>query len=386
MKLLSILSIPYLLPIDITIVLIYKIYERLPDIKRELKNSLMRLVTFLRSIMLKMESKRPFYSAKFTCQLSMKEFDYIIEESTTSTTATSTTSSGPRSRKSSNASSLSRKKSAQNAATTLPSVAAAVTMSPKKKIVEKANSFSGRKTSSRYTSMFVDTDGCAELNKKSSDTDEGDDRLEKQSRRRKTSYAGSESAAIRSIDRRRSMIEIPPPPSPERVISQVRKSFDLKLDQQMNNRRPKLDIDLEDIDQANAIEIANRALDWEKQLLTKCKHVSTSDGDFQRMVDITQRQEAVMAYYYTDENNKVKLTELFNVSREDLSKPKSKSLDNTSEMIMSKEYGEPKFYNDSDDGLREAAAPTVSVSTTGNVATSPIKRQRKKSVLSYLNN
>lgn len=414
MKLLSILSIPYLLPIDITIVVFTKLYERLPDIKRELKNSIMKLVQLLRSLLVKMESNRYFYSAKFSCQLAVKEFDYAKEETL-------------RARKPSTCS-VSRKKSIQQK------------VSAK---VEKANSFPGKKisigTNGDYQSLFDDNDS----NKSTPSPIQIKSNVSPNNERfRKASYAGPEYTNIDSnprefINRRRSMIEIGNDQQqmksaqtmasinhqPERVISQL--NFDFKLD--MKNSKSDLrssidgidsmidkqtsipddkvlDIDLSEIDQSNAIEIANKALDWEKDLLQKFHQFKVPDGKFDKMLEITRNHDAVMAYYYTDENNKVKFTELFNITDDDLKKMDTKDVaDGTMDLtndpttklgdkdvdMMDDEPTE--IYNDSDDGLIESSIVHVKSSlanspTTANgekqtiINRSPSKRLRKKSV------
>lgn len=367
MKMLSLLSIPYLLPIDITIVIFFKIYEKIPDIKRELKNSLMRLISFLKSLLVKMESKRYLYSAKFSCQLAVKEFDYG-EETTM------------RVRKPSVSSSLPRKKSSIK--------------SPK---VEKSNSFSGRKNNDIRSLLSAERKSMENVNVLNLQRSESD-------RSRKVSYAGREfNKNIRQSHRRKSMIEIGNIPGhlkmpPERVISQLK--FDFKMDMKDPEKRAHdtfdssvkvdekvLNIDLKDMDQTNAIEIANTALDWEKQFLQKCQKLNESDGNFNRMFEITRKQDAVMAYYYTDENNKVKFTELFNIKEDDLKKINDQN-QNLSTLPMQQHI----VYKDSDDGLMETAAVTsanlsslsthsLPASVNGPPPTSPSKRQRKKSVI-----
>ncbi|UXI15896.1 chloride channel protein 2 [Sarcoptes scabiei] len=282
MKLLSIMSIPYLLPIDMTIVLFGKIYEKLPEIQQELKNSFMRLVSFLQSLLVKIESDRYLHSAKFSCQLAVKEFDYTSEENLS------------RLRKPSRTSSFSKSKSFQNDDKNL---------SLKNFDFDKLKKFDDSKIS------------------------------------RKISYAGYElSKNPRPFSRRKSMIEISDNVlPPERVISQL--NFDFKLDmkspkslnsstldsincvdnnnlQHNSSQENKiLDIDISEIDQNNAIEIANKALDWEKEFLEKCHdRLKDENGEnFDKMLEITRKNDAVMAYYYTDEDNKVKFTELFNI-------------------------------------------------------------------------
>lgn len=293
MKLLSILSLPYLLPIDVTIVLFFKIYEKLPDIQRELKNSFLRFISFLQSLLVKIDSKHYFYSAKFSCELSVKEFDYTAEENLT-------------------------------------------------RLRTKSNS---KSFLNKIDTPFVNNDNNNDVTNESKNVDVKTEKKIKLEKHRKISYAGRElNRSNRPCYRRKSMIEmgnkvLPP----ERVISQL--NFDFKLDVKdpksetastnaehsdildapslvKNNIDNKvLDIDISEIDQNNAIEIANKALDWEKEFLEKCHdQLQDSNGSFDKMIEITRKNDAVMAYYYTDENNKVKFTELFKIKDDDLNR------------------------------------------------------------------
>lgn len=346
MKLLSIMSIPYLLPIDITIVLFYKIYEKLPDIKKELKNSIMKLVAFLRSLLVKIESKRYLYSAKFSCQLAVKEFDYYKEETQMGSRKSSIVSS-----------TLQRKKSLSQKNVSK---------------VEKANSFSGLKSAETRTlvnARSVESSLPKTMDKSKSPSFSPE-------RMRKTSYAGREfQTTNRKLDRRMSMVETSQPAGvvpPERVISKM--NFDFNIDMKNKSKSSEvetgvkhdakvIDIDLDEIDQSNAIDIANKALDWEKELLDKCKKLDQSQANFDKMFEITRKQDAVMAYYYTDENNKVKFTELFNIKGDDLEEIKP-------------DPAEPKMttYNDSDDGLMETSPYLASPLTFDQ--DSPTKRRK----------
>lgn len=47
MKLLSLMTVPFVLPIDIIIVILFKAWQRVPAITKELKNSLFNLITLL---------------------------------------------------------------------------------------------------------------------------------------------------------------------------------------------------------------------------------------------------------------------------------------------------------------------------------------------------
>ncbi|KAL3184738.1 hypothetical protein MRX96_005842 [Rhipicephalus microplus] len=80
MKLLSILTIPYVLPIDITIVVICKMWQLLPKMRREIRRRLMRTLGLARDFTSKLQSKHPLYSARFSCQLNITEFNYTPDE------------------------------------------------------------------------------------------------------------------------------------------------------------------------------------------------------------------------------------------------------------------------------------------------------------------
>ncbi len=349
------MTIPYLLPIDITIVLFCKVWQQVPAIKKELKSSLFNLLNFLRSLLTKMESKRHLYSAKFSCQLAVTEFDYSHEDSP----QVYLNSQKP----------TSRKLSTINI--------------PKKKLshissskIEKAHSFSGRRNN-----QFDDLLKLKQQQQQKQD----------QQQVQRKSYAGSEmnlrSHNPKNIDRRRSMIEMGPiVKPPERVISKLNFgfTFDLKNKSQENlnsvaetpDSEPNDDkvIDslnkLEDIDQKNAIEIANKALDWERECLEKYHEFGDHDTDIDEMIEVTKNQDALMAFYYLDENNRVKVTEIFNISEPEDSKTHNQQKINL---------------NDDEDGLPETPLPTISnlkptkSILSANASTS--QRRRKKSVV-----
>ncbi|KAH9412474.1 Patatin-like phospholipase domain-containing protein 2 [Dermatophagoides pteronyssinus] len=347
MKLLSILSIPYLLPIDITIALFSKIYEKLPDIQKELKDSFMRFISLLKSLLVKIESNRYFYSAKFTCQLAVKEFDYTSEENLTKI-----------------------RKSSSHSKSMLMSDIAKQHQQKQQQQQQQQQKPQQQQQQSLLKQSFS----------KSFDLKDVDS-----VKNRKTSYAGHEINVNRNKPRRRSMIEIGSQLDmpPERVISQL--NFDLKLDVKPDQSNWKnidkrndddddddidgsssldskvLDIDINEIDQNNAIEIANKALNWEKEILEKCHdRLSNNDGNFDRMVEITRKNDAVMAYYYTDENNKVQFTELFKIRDEDLDKLNDKENNNSNDDSNSSnddlQYDQITMYKkDNDDGLIESS-------------------------------
>ncbi|XP_046917761.2 uncharacterized protein LOC124498094 [Dermatophagoides farinae] len=348
MKLLSILSIPYLLPIDITIVLFSKIYEKLPDIQKELKESFMRFISLLKSLLVKIESNRYFYSAKFSCQLAVKEFDYTSEENLTKI----------------------RKSSSHSKSLFMNDIA-------------KQQQQLQLQQQQQQQKIMINNQPLKES--KSLDLKKLDP-----IKYRKASYAGREVNQNRNKPRRRSMIEMGSHPDlpPERVISQL--NFDLKLDVKPDQSNVKttmdtrnnnndvidddidgpsssldskvIDIDINEIDQNNAIEIANKALNWEKEILEKCHdHLNANDGNFDRMLQITKNNDAVMAYYYTDENNKVQFTELFKIGDEDIDKLNDKENNNNNDddpnIIDNYQQQIPTYKKDNDDGLIESTIP-----------------------------
>ncbi|OTF75068.1 patatin-like protein phospholipase domain-containing protein 2-like, partial [Euroglyphus maynei] len=221
MKLLSILSIPYLLPIDITIALFSKIYEKLPDIQKELKESFMRFISLLRSLLVKIESNRYFYSAKFSCQLAVKEFDYTSEENLTKI----------------------RKSSSHSKSLLMKDLQAKQQQQQQQQPSISPKSMINKAISKSFDLKDIDS-----------------------IKSRKASYAGRSEVNMmnRNKPRRKSMIEMGSHP-------------DLPCER--------------------------------KEILEKCHdRLSNNDGgNFDRMLEITRKNDAVMAYYYTDENNKMKI-------------------------------------------------------------------------------
>lgn len=405
MKLLSILTIPYLLPIDITIVLFCKIWQQVPAIKKELKTSLYGLLSFLRSIVVKMEDKRHLYSAKFSCQLAVTEFDYTHEDCPQVYAQPPT---APVVRKVSTIKLPKRKLSHTVTNAVNPTPAA-------RKLVEKAHSFNGGNAGAagarKRSQVSFDAKSMA-----ASSAQELSQRAKRFHQNQRKSYAGAHQynqglgQSDSAIDRRRSMIEMAPKVKPpERVISKMNFGFSFDLKSKSTEQLNDLCTDgsptrsesgeqlsggtgdkvldalkrLEDIDQTNAIEIANKALDWERECLQKYKEFGEREGcspadgtDINKMIEMTKKQEALMAFYYTDENNRVKVTEIFNISPDE-DCPKD----------VGPDCGKTES-DDEEDGLRRASTssqspPTVpkSKSILCSTTVPPNQRRRKKSVL-----
>ena len=78
-KVLSVMALPYVLPVDITFVILSKLWRRVPWMKKELSSSLHGLLSFTKSLLFRIESDRELYSAQFSCQMSVTEYDYSSE-------------------------------------------------------------------------------------------------------------------------------------------------------------------------------------------------------------------------------------------------------------------------------------------------------------------
>ncbi|XP_054158481.1 uncharacterized protein LOC128956790 [Oppia nitens] len=461
MKLLSLLSIPYLLPIDITIVLFCKVWQQVPAIKNELKTSLFNLLSFLRSLVVKMESKRHQYSAKFSCQLAVTEFDYSHEDSPQvyahqQPVVTTTTHRKVSTMKVPNISSAKRKLSAALNPTsqtpTTPAAAAAAAAANRKVTLEKAHSFTAGVSRKRnmYATTTVNTSDASAMSTSAQElmavkARQRLERLQKQSAyvAQRKSYAGHHDQRSHRnhqlnnewpIDRRRSMIEMITPivKPPERVISKM--NFGFSFDLKSNNKSESDELDLESrrtssngvgegtaadevdrgngvrgggltnstpnlnhnttgssssssnslasseskmldalrhidsLDQANAIEIASKALDWERECLQKYRDFggdsddtdsngNSTTNDIDKMIELTQTQEALMAFYYTDENNRVKVTEIFNIQ------PDSE-LDRTSRRSSSHKSQHINNNNNNADTISNSTGSTTTTTTT----------------------
>ena len=75
-KILSLLTLPVVLPFDITLVVLIKSWRLVPVIKQELKQSLFNLLGFVTKVVNKVGKRKDHVSAKFSCQLAITEFDY----------------------------------------------------------------------------------------------------------------------------------------------------------------------------------------------------------------------------------------------------------------------------------------------------------------------
>ncbi|XP_003740441.1 patatin-like phospholipase domain-containing protein 2 [Galendromus occidentalis] len=104
-------------------------------------------------------------------------------------------------------------------------------------------------------------------------------------------------------------------PYEKRVIQQLELDSKLALSHTFSRKRKTSMINaLRSLDQGepsvtSAIDITNDALDYEKCTLKRAQAHS-----LEQILNVTQRREAAMAFYYTDENNCINVTEIFDYS------------------------------------------------------------------------
>lgn len=402
MKLMSFLSLPYVLPIDITIAVLRKVWRNLPAVKAQLKQSLFDLIRFLTTLLSKMESKRHLYSAKFSCQLAVTEYDYSVEESEPKVSVETAPARNPSVK-------VPKRKLTPTANVEEP-------IPVLKKSVEKPNSFNGGSPGLKRRSQVsfkepVISNQRDELIRKAKQRLEHLQNESKDRLRQRKSYAGSHdlmhSRSIESeIDRRRSMIDISPKViAPQRISSTVNIgiSFDLKsksnedisviedpLDTSAikeSGEQPQEMLEtlknLEEMNSEEAIVIAEKALAWEKECLEKYKEFGDIDSEspdgtkINRLLDMAKNQDALMSFYYTGADNRIRLTEIYHFSDDESEEIEEKLKSEPSEAVS-----EQQQIDNEEDGLRPLPLLKSSLkSKISPLSVPPNERRRKKSVL-----
>lgn len=243
-KILPFLVLPYVLPFEFTFAVAWKAWKLLPYLQNEMKNSFYGFISLAKGLLNKFDSKRYQYSAKFSCQLAITEFDYANKEM--SNTALS------------------------DLKNTLESI--------------------------RSKEQLSWTD------------------KNKLSNKKRMSYAGFGNTPYQQPLRRKSMVEI----TPERVIKNMKFgfTFDLAEPNIITEKKKKSVIDAiknmeNNSTESNPFDIASKVLDWEKDYI---EYIEPDNADsFEQVLEVTNSNEAVMAFFYKDEKN-VKVTEIFNIS------------------------------------------------------------------------
>lgn len=273
MKLLSILTIPYVLPIDITIVVICKMWQLLPKMRREIRRRLMRTLGLARDFTSKLQSKHPLYSARFSCQLNITEFNYTPDEPE----PRSKTPTGPPPRRLP-APMLRhdlRSRSLEDLVRGNPR------LQQRQRVMQRKSSYAGialpRRTGSEDATVVSSLNFGFTMNLSGSGTAAG------------ATAAGPQGPVVGGpVERcrRQSVVEA------LRTLSE----------------------DREEDPTVDAIALTNQALTWEKECIERCQ--SKEDADkLEHILDVTQQKDALMAFYYTDAaTHRVRVTEIFNVT------------------------------------------------------------------------
>lgn len=269
MKLLSILTIPYVLPIDIVIVIVCKMWQLLPKLRREIRRRLMRTLGLARDFTSKLHSKHPLYSARFSCQLNITEFNYSPDE--------------PEPRPKTPTGQPLRRVPAPMLRHDLRSrsledlVRGNPRLQQRQRAKQRKSSYAGmamppRRAGSEDTTVVSSLNFGFTMNLPESRGGQGP-------------QGGAVGGPVERC-RRQSVVEA------LRTLSE----------------------DYEGDDSVDAIALTNQALSWEKECIERCQHKEDADK-LEHILDVTQKKSALMAFYYTDTTtHKVHVTELFDLS------------------------------------------------------------------------
>lgn len=123
--------------------------------------------------------------------------------------------------------------------------------------------------------------------------------------------------------RRKSLTEIS---NPERVIRNMKFGFTVDLVPTVNTKDKKKNVVEalqslgEEDNELNVIELANKALSMEREYIGQHQEEMSVDGA-QTLGEMlsASKNEALMSYYYVDEDKSVRITELYNVTDADTS-------------------------------------------------------------------
>ena len=282
-KVLSFMTMPYFLSFDLTVAVMSKLWRHVPWMTQELNTSISNLFGFTKSMIMRMESNRELYSAQFSCQMSVTEFDYASENAVQNVVLSQL-------------------------------VAGSQKGSRRPSRLERSNTFGGRRK------ILPDQN----INKR------------RQANLQRKSYAGSEQTLAKTT-RKTSVFVGPTCQPPERVLSKV--NFDFTVDlasSPATSIRSLHDLDPESINPSppdvietlksltkegshsekdiSAVGLASRALNWDREHTRNPDRKLSAPGpgdDIDRILESASKQEALMSFYYMDEQNRVKMTEIF---------------------------------------------------------------------------
>lgn len=257
MKLISFITIPYVLPIDITIVIFCKLWQLLPKLQKEMQNSFYKLLSVAKSLAIKLQDRKSLHSAKFSCQLALTEFNYSPDEP---------------------APPKSRSRTPVHSARTS-------TLKEPVCVCQRSRSLENLTVSTPDASVSSHRPPT-----------------------QRKSYAGTSLQRLQS--------------DYERVISTMNFGFTMNLSQvsqqrRSRSRRPSTIDSLHKLgeeclaDNIDAIKLTNQALHWERECLEQAEPQNVDN--FEHILEVTESQAALMAFYYTD-NDRTRVTEIFDVT------------------------------------------------------------------------
>lgn len=142
-------------------------------------------------------------------------------------------------------------------------------------------------------------------------------------KQQRKSYAGFSNFQNQNTDRvrRKSLTEIS---QPERVIRNMKFGFTVNLVPSVSAKDKKKNVvealkSLEEDNELNVIELTNQALSLERDYINHHQEITGDHAETIGKILNASSNEAVMSYYYVDEDNTVKITELYNVTDADSS-------------------------------------------------------------------
>jgi hypothetical protein len=361
-KILSTLSVPYVLPFDITIVLLCRLRKLLPMLGAELAASLRRVMHFVLRLLSGVESARQLNEpclANFRYQVAVTEFDYSNEKH----------------RKKSEQKASSRKVSTRSC--TAPELNSEARTIDRKVSTEKSNNLKINRNRSNEELNTLRNIGrrCS---------------VDSRQRAQRKSYAGTEqmSGAREMYGRKSSSKDVLNCKPSERILSKMNLGFSMDLNDidrlsssaESYDRQPDLvessrtlnsaslhspstdssfsenrlssvsmtpalfsNASTSDLHSASfeerPIHIANKALN--KGIADLSQATPKLDRLNSRLKEITSSKEALMAFHYKDADNVVKVTEIFNFSDEDeLNTKKGICLETKSDLGLKNEIEE----------------------------------------------
>lgn len=331
-KIMSTLTVPYVLPFDITLALLRKLRKLLPIVTSELSSSLRRVILFVISLVNNVKDKEiskemsaQQHLANFNYKVALHEFNYTDHL---------------------NNNAISKERLRRISTSSIDSSA----LYDEKPKVQKSNSFKIRRTntdsiedirhklkkicSNENLAANSNNNNCnASENNNGGQTQQQATNDYKKSKRK--SYAGHELNNLKHLapERRVSMLDFLGCNQPERVLSKMNLNFSIDLNE-INNGESTTDLNhnfhhnnnmnVESTadgfcsgpssrpDTPAPIAFANNALNLG---INDIEHQEQNIERFNsKLKELTTSKEALMAFHYTDDDNNRHVMEIFNLS------------------------------------------------------------------------